>query len=532
MDTKNTIAKVSVVLMVLCIVVAFWMFSSPSALPLQDDEDVSPQEKPVDGNEIDTGKVGAPGENKEGEGEQPHQLEVVEHLAYNIVAQSEADYARLLALLAQMGLAPDNVLPQLRAVALTTDSYTMNRILSEMKSLHFEQDFQVSKPIEHVSSGMIPFRKSLLDWLKIDKSDTSRGNNVKIAVIDEPLTATESTSNASIKQIDLFSLANQGESYHGNSIASILVSNADYLQGIVPGANILSIPVVDGNGTGSSFNLAAAIIAAADNGANIISISLCSDGRSSVLENAVNYASEKGCVVVAAAGNDGEHKNVYPASFSNVISVSACDATGSVTSFSNYGSKVDICAPGVGIVVDDSEPESNTLALFSGTSAATPCVAGVIACIMWENPSMSATQAAELVQKKAVDEGELSKDVFYGNGVLSYQRASLWENDNFTDVAATGHYFDLKADENGTVPLHLNAQNTGNVKLDSITLNYTVNEQKGTATFYDVEPGASVSKVIQVSLDEQDEIKVSTSVVTNAEEHNLDNNAKTGTYSR
>ena len=212
--------------------------------------------------------------------------------------------------------------------------------------------------------------------------------------------------------------------------------------------------------------------------------------------------------------------------------MSACDATSSVTSFSNYGSKVDICAPGVGIVVDDSEPESNTLALFSGTSAATPCVAGVIACVMYENPSMSATQAAELVQEKAVDEGELSKDVFYGNGVLNYQRASLWENETFTDVAATGHYFDLKAADNGTVPLHLNAQNTGNVKLGSITLNYTVNEQNGTATFYDVEPGASVSKVINVPMDELDNVKVSTSVETDAEEHNMDNNAKAGTYSR
>ncbi|MBO4512635.1 MAG: S8 family serine peptidase, partial [Victivallales bacterium] len=524
MDTKNTIAKVSIVLMAVCIAVAFWMFSSPRSLPLQDNEDVSSQEKSVDGNEMDTRKVVAPDENKEGEGNMPRLSEAVEHLAYNIVARNDADYARLLALLAKMGLAPDNVLPQLRAVALMTDSYTMKGILAEMKSLHFEQDFQVSKPIEHVSSGMTPFRKSLLDWLKIDKSDTSRGNNVKIAVIDEPLTATESTANAAIKQIDMFSLAGQGTSDHGNSIASILVSNADYLQGIVPGASILSIPVVDGNGTGSSFNLAAAIVAAVDNGANIISISLCSDGRSSVLENAVNYANEKGCVVVAAAGNDGEHKNVYPASFANVISVSACDATGTVTSFSNYGSKVDICAPGVGIVVDDSEPEADTLALFSGTSAATPCVAGVIACIMWENPSMSAIQAAELVQEKAVDEGELSKDVFYGNGVLSYQRASLWENDNFTDVAATGHYFDLKAADNGTVPLHLNAQNTGNVKLGCITLNYSVNDQSGTATFYDVMPGASVSKVIQVPLDEQDEIKVSTSVATSAEEHNLDNN--------
>ena len=397
MGTNNTIVKISVALMVLCIAVALWMFLSPSGLPLQEEEDVSPQENPVEGNAIDTENVGAPEENTAVEGEDSRTLEAGEHLAYNLVAKSEAEYARLLALLAQMGLAPDNVLPQLRAVALTTDTDTMKRILAEMKTLHFEQDFQVSKPIEHVSSGMVPFRKSLLDWLKIDKSDTSRGSNVKIAVIDEPLTATESTANASIKQIDLFSLAGQGESSHGNSIASILVSNADFLQGIVPGANILSIPVVDASGTGSSFNLAAAIVSAVDNGANIISISLCSDGRSSVLENAVNYANEKGCVVVAAAGNDGAHKNVYPASFANVISVSACDANSTATSFSNYGSKVDICAPGVGIVVDDSEPESDTLALFSGTSAAAPCVAGVIACVLWVNPSMSATQAAELV---------------------------------------------------------------------------------------------------------------------------------------
>lgn len=532
MDTNNAIAKIGVALVVLCIVVALWLYVFPSGRFMQDGDEASVQKE--ESKEVtlmpEDGGAGAEAKPLEDDAQKP--LAPGRSVAYNIVARTDAEYARLLALLAQMGIAPDNVLQQLRSVALTADRTTMEWLLAEMGTLHFELDFQVSKPIEHVSSGMVPFRKSLLDWLKIDKGDTSRGSNVKIAVIDEPLTATESTANASIKQMDLFSLAGQGESFHGNSIASILVSNSDYLQGIVPGASILSIPVVDGTGTGSSFNLASAIVAAVDNGANIISISLCSDGRSSVLENAVNYANEKGCVVVAAAGNDGAHKNVYPASFANVISVSACDATGTVTNFSNYGSKVDICAPGVGIVVDDSEPESNTLALFSGTSAAAPCVAGVIACVLWENPSMSATQAAELVLDKAVDEGELSKDVFYGSGVLNYQRASLWENDNFTDVAATGHYFDLKAAENGTVPLHLNAQNTGNVKLGSITLNYTVNEQNGTATFYDVEPGASVSKVVNVPMDELDNVKISTSVETDAEEHNMDNNAKTGTYSR
>lgn len=528
----NMTRTIGAVLVILCIAVVLWLYVSPSGFILRDESNVPEQEEAVNDAKHDAEKGGAKAGPKGAANETQPPMGAGGPVAYNIVARNDAEYAKLLALLAQMGIAPENVLHQLRSIALTVDSSTIERILAELGALHYELDFPVSKPIEHMSGGMNPFRKSLLDWLKIDKSDTSRGMNVKIAVIDEPLTATESTANASIKQLDMFSLAGQGDSYHGNSIASILVSNSDYLQGIVPGASILSIPVVDGNGNGSSFNLAAAIVAAVDNGANIISISLCSDGRSSVLENAVNYASEKGCVVVAASGNDGEHKNVYPASFGNVISVSACDADGMVTSFSNYGSKVDICAPGVGIAVDDSEPESNSLALFSGTSAAAPCVAGVIACIMGENPGMSAMQAAELVQEKAVDEGELSKDVFYGSGVLSYQRASMWEDDGFTDVAATGHYFDLKAADGGTVPLHLNAQNTGNAKLSSITLGYTVNEQSGTATFYDVEPGASVSKMIQVPIDELDKIKVSTSVATDADEHNLDNNVKTGIYSR
>ncbi len=449
---------------------------------------------------------------------------------YSIVAKDDGQFARLLAKLAEIGIPVDNVLQQIRAVSFTANENIIRDLRDEIGNIHWEVDSRVSRPEPGMTKAMKPFAGKLPEWLGMDRSRPERGQGVVIALIDEPVYVAESTAGANIRQLDLF--GKYGSGSHGTAIASILLSDSNYLQGIVPSAELLSIPIVDSNGTGSIFDLAAAILAAVDNGAHIISISLCGDTRSAVLENAAGYAASKGTVIVAAAGNDGMDKKVYPASCGGVVSVSACDADGTATAFSNQSAFVDVCAPGVGIFVDDAPPEDESLGVFSGTSASAPCVAGVIACIMGENPGMTATEARDLVLGSASDNGKPGDDPVYGNGVLNYERASHWNDGSYSDAAAAGHYFDLKAEKDGLVPLVLAGQNTGNTVIGTMTLEYAVNGISGRKEYYDVKPGATVSISLEVPVEELDRVSVSTNVKTDIEEADTENNSREGIYSR
>jgi len=117
-------------------------------------------------------------------------------------------------------------------------------------------------------------------------------------------------------------------------------------------------------------------------GAKVVSMSLGGPGATTTLQNAVNNAWANGVVLVAAAGNDGSTVLSYPGAYTNCISVAATNNAGSLASFSNYGSTVDIAAPGVSIA---STYKGSGYALMSGTSMATPHVAGV-AALVWASP--------------------------------------------------------------------------------------------------------------------------------------------------
>jgi subtilisin family serine protease len=131
-----------------------------------------------------------------------------------------------------------------------------------------------------------------------------------------------------------------------------------------------------GEGTGA--DVAEAILYAADNGAQVINMS-CGDVESSeTIELAVDYAVNKGCLLVAAAGNGGSSV-LYPAALPDVIAVSATNNLDLPWSHSNRGAEVDIAAPGVDIFSTTAYGSYTTL---SGTSMSTPHVSGV-ASLIW-----------------------------------------------------------------------------------------------------------------------------------------------------
>jgi hypothetical protein len=169
---------------------------------------------------------------------------------------------------------------------------------------------------------------------------------------------------------------------HGTGIAGIIAANTDNhsgISGIASNVRIMPLRVLDGNGSGTYANVAAAMVYAVDNGADIINLSLGGANPSSLLEDAVQYAASHGVLVVAAAGNTGSTQVLYPAAYDDVIAVGAVDSQLRRSSFSSSGAAIDLYAPGSSILTTSN---NGGYELRNGTSFAAAHVSG-IAAVNW-----------------------------------------------------------------------------------------------------------------------------------------------------
>ncbi|GAH10479.1 unnamed protein product, partial [marine sediment metagenome] len=118
------------------------------------------------------------------------------------------------------------------------------------------------------------------------------------------------------------------------------------MAGICWNCKIMAVKVLDSDTQGITVDLADGITYAAENDADVLSMSLGGYPPSSLLKNAVDYAYSQGAVLVAAAGNGATNEKFYPATFDNVIAVAATNYKDIKIDASNYGSWVDVAAPG------------------------------------------------------------------------------------------------------------------------------------------------------------------------------------------
>lgn len=197
-----------------------------------------------------------------------------------------------------------------------------------------------------------------------------------------------------------------GHGTHVAGIAAAETNNATGIAGTAPNTRILAVRVLGADGSGTLTDIADGIRYAADAGAEVINLSLGCDCSTTTLQNAVNYAWNKGVVLVAAAGNDGVRTTFEPASYSNVIAVGAVDSSNRKASFSNYGTWVDVVAPGVDIA---STYPGNRYVYLSGTSMASPYVAGLAALLKGQGRS-------NVQVRQAI---EYTADAVYGTGTYS-----------------------------------------------------------------------------------------------------------------
>ncbi len=258
----------------------------------------------------------------------------------------------------------------------------------------------------------------------------SKGSSsVKVAIVDTGIHATHLDLNDGrvvagfdvVEGKPIPAASDSDDNGHGTAVAGVIgaiPNNGKGLAGINWQVSLIPVKALEANGSGSISDIATGIVWAAENGANIINLSLGGPGfgNDQTLNNAIIYAFNKGALIVAAAGNDlSDHgisldsDPVYPicadGGANMVIGVAATDPFDQKAGFSNYGVNcVDISAPGKKILTTaflPNDPSDNILIYGSGTSLATPIVSGVAALLKASNPNLSNTDLRNILLKTA-----------------------------------------------------------------------------------------------------------------------------------
>jgi serine protease len=224
---------------------------------------------------------------------------------------------------------------------------------------------------------------------------------------------------------------------HGTHVTGTIAQrthNGKGVAGVARGVKVMPLKVLGGDGRGSVAGIADAIRYAADEGADVINMSLGGPFSSRVMKKACEYATKKGVTIVAAAGNESRGKVGYPAAYPGVIAVAATQDDEATTFYSNYGKDVDIAAPGGNTRVDqngDGMPDGvlqNTIAIgnptksdyftFMGTSMASPHVAGVAALVVGEGVKDPAQVEKILVETARKPHAQTYVRDRYGAGIV------------------------------------------------------------------------------------------------------------------
>ena len=202
---------------------------------------------------------------------------------------------------------------------------------------------------------------------------------------------------------------------HGTMIAGLVAR-------VAPGAKIVPVRVLNGDGIGTIFSVVAGIHYAVQHGARVINMSFGATQPSDALENAVDEANNAGIVIVAAAGNNDSGAPYYPASLGNVITVASVESNDVKSDYSNFGDCVGVVAPGTGI---RSAYWNGGYANWSGTSFSAPFVTATAALICSLNPHYRPSRVIEQIQQAAhpVDRANPGYREQLGAGLLDIEGA-------------------------------------------------------------------------------------------------------------
>jgi subtilisin family serine protease len=372
------------------------------------------------------------------------------------------------ALVSASGAAAAGVLPDLSAERLTLPpgaaaGDVMTRLKASPLVRYCEPNY-IRSALAPMAGGPNDFYYARGDlwWLEAVQSDKvwadsrfSGGSAVVIAIVDTGIMLShEDLSARLVGGVNYVTTGGTADDDHGHGthaagLAAAAAGNSLGSAGVgmAAGVKLMPVKVLDENGDGNDFAIAQGVVWAASHGARVINLSLGGSAAGQVLKDAMDFAHDRGCVVVAAAGNSALKGNpvIYPAAYASVIAVAACDTAGAHAYYSEHGDYVDISAPGGGIsqIADKAWAMLSTAlpgrgdvytldgtfgsgyvagsgelyAYLQGTSMAAPVVSGAAAMLLAQDPGRTPEEVENLLTTTAEKTGRET----YADGWNAYQ---------------------------------------------------------------------------------------------------------------
>jgi parallel beta-helix repeat protein len=287
-----------------------------------------------------------------------------------------------------------------------------------------------------------------------------------------------------------------GHGTHVSGIAAAVANNATGIAGASWHCKIMAVragfKTDSGSGALESDDASLAIIYAADNGAKVMNLSWGSYNSSGIIKDAIDYAYSKGAVLAGASGNDSIDAELYPAAYEEVISVAATGQNDTKASFSNYGSSVDVSAPGVNIkstVFDDDYVN------WSGTSMAAPFVSGIAGLIFSHNPGYANIEVKDRIIGTTDNINPINPtcEGLLGSGRINAKKALIMEPEPLIRMIGR-NINDTEGNNNGaidpgeTIRLTLNLKNYW---LDALSLSASLSVGSGSEEYITIIDGGS-----------------------------------------
>lgn len=325
-----------------------------------------------------------------------------------------------------------HIYDSINAIAVTVNESALSNLKKQPQIEWIEPDRKVQ------ADGQ------LIDWgYNATDSPSARevelsGQGIKVAVIDTGIKSDHPDLQVAGGVSFVEEAATpEDDNGHGTHVAGVIsAQNNDIgILGVAPNVSLYAVKALDADGIGNQTDVIAGIEWAIENNIDIINLSITSPYHSPAVQKAVENADEQGVVVVAASGNDetGDGQIVddimYPARYPTVIGVGSIDENLVRSSFSYKGESLSYSAPGKEVYSTyiQTADTPDGYALMSGTSMATPYVAGIIALYKESYPELTNMEIRKIIAEKASDLGEKGKDSAYGYGLIQAPYTLFWD---------------------------------------------------------------------------------------------------------
>ena len=306
-------------------------------------------------------------------------------------------------------------------IAMTLDKQGLNTLLANPLVLDIERDVK-----RYLKAQSAPYGIAMTQSDQVHQADTQAR---KVCVIDSgydvnhpDLPDENQGLSGEANNFAVGSWSRDGNG-HGTHVAGTIAAldNNQGVIGVYPGVSLHIVKIFNDLG---QWTFASDLIDGIDQcqqaGANVVNMSLGGSGSSQAEANAMSSFVEEGMILVAAAGNDGNATKSYPASYDAVVSVGALDQNETIADYSQFNEQVELSAPGSSVI---STYPNGRYASLSGTSMASPHVAGAMALVWSFYPHCSAGEIRDVLANTAKDLGAPGKDNYYGHGLIQVNNA-------------------------------------------------------------------------------------------------------------